>query len=253
METKVLKFFGSILIWDDILSYSTQRKSTTALEIYPRLLKDQEFSLAFQEVTGCESWVVAAIKDTTDLEVWKSDQRARGTLSIRELVNRAGKIESVIEEEILRLAKILQPIACPRMFEDEDNADPIQDQTYLFAHSLLIELHRIVSGPCPDVPEINESINRAISAWKLISYTENPNKLFWPYCVSANLATGPQRDFFLEAIAKMISVDTTLGNTLDLKSLVEKCWSEFDKQGLSSDWRDIIQRSNLGWNVFLFA
>ncbi|KAF7861879.1 hypothetical protein EAF04_007761 [Stromatinia cepivora] len=73
MESRALKFFSSILIWNDMLSCSTQRKSTPAPEIYQKLLKDQEFALAFREITGCEGWVIAAIMDATNLEVWMHD------------------------------------------------------------------------------------------------------------------------------------------------------------------------------------
>jgi hypothetical protein len=288
MESKALNFFRALLIWNDVLSCSAQKKVPLATEVYRSLLTNDDFAVSFQNATGCENWVVVAIMDATILEAWKRDQEAQGNLSIRELVKRAGKLESTVEDGIKKLSK---NINIPQQQQKEGqqqvgagggtgggiggvggvtatSADLSSDhhhrlgdrprevnqgmiQTYIFAHALLIHLHVIVSGSLAGVPEIQQSIERAIHAWELRPSSITPKSLSWPYCVSASLATGPQqRAVFRELVAELSPVDLSLGSLLDLKSVVEECWKEFDGRSsdrdASIDWRDIMRRSNLG-------
>ncbi|KAK3935497.1 fungal-specific transcription factor domain-containing protein [Diplogelasinospora grovesii] len=257
MEFKALSFFRALLIWNDVLSSSARKKVPSAADAYRKLLADGEFAVAFQETTGCESWVLLAIMDAAILESWKRDQEAQGNLSIRELVNRAARLESTVEEGIKRLSSILQRNTTPlgdntcwsQIAAESTGHGAHHIQTYIFAHAILTHLHTIVSGSLAGVPEIHQSIDRALHAWKLRPSSMNPKSLAWAYCVGAGLATGLQRDVFRELISQLSPVDLTLGNLLDLKSVVEQCWREFDGRAsdrdASIDWRDIMQRSNL--------
>ena len=252
MERKALGFFLALLVWNDVLSCSTRKTKPAGVEIYQKLLADEDFAQNLQDTIGCESWILIAILDATSLEIWKRDQEAQGNLSIRELVSRAEKIESVLEQGIEKLSTILQgltPIA-DMASRQNSHSDRIQHvQTYIFAHSVLTHIHTIVSGSWPGVPEIQQSVNRAVSAWELCPSAINLKTLAWPYCVSASLAVGSQRDVFRRLISEASPREPTLGNIVDLKLVVEECWRGFDgrksERDVSCDWKEVKQRLNL--------
>jgi hypothetical protein len=252
MESKALAFFSALLIGNDVLSSSIRKQAVQDPETYRKLLANQDLSLVISDIIGCPSWILSVIMDTTILDTWKRDQEKQGKLSIRELANRAGKIESMVEVRIKDLSVILgrqmtdTGLASP-LVQDRDQIQHIQ--TYIFAHSVLIELHAIVSGPRAGVPEINESIDRTISVWKLFPHSMTLKYLAWPYCVSANLATGSQREYFRRMIAQRSSENRALGNEHDLISVMEECWTSLDRRGSDrdacDDWKDIWRKSKL--------
>ncbi|KAK3400714.1 fungal-specific transcription factor domain-containing protein [Sordaria brevicollis] len=257
MERTALSFFRAILVWNDILSSSSLKKIPFGAPSYRELLASPSFCTSFEATTGCEAWILVTIMDATALEEWKRDQENQGNLSIRELVNRASRLEDTVEASIKRL---------------EMSGGDKRLQSLVFAYALLTHLHAIVSGPLVSVPEISESIERSIVAWKMIPDSTSPRSLAWPYCVCASLATGKQREVFEQYLIldRLSSVDSTLGSLRELKAIVEECWKEVDgvrrgsdfvsqessgslgrDRSLSSssvrvDWREIMQRSNLG-------
>ena len=252
MERKAFSFFRALLVWNDILSCSTRKTKPVGLKIYRTLLTDEEFAQNLRDTIGCESWILVAILDATDLETWKQKQEAQGGLSIRELVSRAEKIESILEQGIEKVSTILQgltPIA-DTTSNQINHSDRIQQiQTYIFAHSVLTYLHTIVSGSWPGVPEIQQSVSRTVSAWELLPSAINLKALAWPYCVSASLAVGPQRDIFRSLISEAPPKEPRLGSLVHLKSVVEECWRGFDgrksERNVSCDWKEVMQRLDL--------
>ncbi|KAH7034584.1 fungal-specific transcription factor domain-containing protein [Microdochium trichocladiopsis] len=67
----------------------------------------QEPAINLAEHVGIENWALLATAQVTALSVWKTQMRAQGTLSIVELVRRAGAIEQGIRDNIARLAPVL--------------------------------------------------------------------------------------------------------------------------------------------------
>ena len=252
MERKAHGFFLALLVWNDVLSCSTRKTKSTGLEVYQKLLTDEDFARNLRETIGCESWILVAILDATALEIWKRDQEAQGNLSIRELVSRAEKIESVLEQGIENLSTILQgltPIANMASHQ-KSHSDRIHHvQTYIFAHSALTHIHTIVSGSWPGVPEIQQSVSRAVSVWELYPSAINLKALAWPYCMSASLAVGSQRDIFRRLISEASTREPTLNSIVELKTIVEECWRGFDgrksERDVSCDWKEVKQRLNL--------
>ena len=250
MERKAFTFFRVLLVWNDILSCSARKTTPVAVEGYRNLLADEQFTQDFRDIIGCESWILVAILDATLLEIWKRNLEAQGNLSIRELVSRAEKTESVLEQGIERISHIIQ--------DPTTVTETYHVQTYIFAHSILTHLHTIVSGSWPNVPEIQQSVDRAIAAWKLRPPSLSLKALAWPYCASASLAVGLQRDMFRRLISEASSNPTgqpALESLTQLKAVVEECWRGFDERKTerdvsACDWKDVMQRMNLS---ILFA
>ena len=266
MERKAFAFFRVLLVWNDILSCSVRKTASLAAEIYRKLLTEEDFAHDFREITGCESWILLSILDATSLEIWKRNLEAQGNLSIRELVSRAEKVESVLEQEISKLSTILQTYTSLTDTTSNQNSNRdrlIHIQTYIFAHSMVTHLHTIVSGSWPGVPEIQTSVDRAISAWNLLQLTSiNLKTLAWPYCVSASLAVGLQRDMFrrLIAVQPSIPANASQGSSTraawepssslaQVQAVVEECWKEYDERKsdreAACDWKEVMGRLGL--------
>ena len=273
MESQALAFFLVNLVWDDVMLSSMRKKIPSAASVYRKLLAEKTFDKAFRDITGCEGWVMLAIIDTTNLEIWRHDQEKNGTLSIRSLVGRAREIELRVEREMRRFSSLFDPgpaVYIPTTAPDlgtstgsagsslpivssqtsipRDGSQPHDIQTYIFSHAILTELHKVVAGPRGTVPEISQSIKNALAlAWNLRVPTLIPlRSLVWPFCVSASLATGSQR----EAFRSMVSpTEAPVEDTMHrLRYVVETCWGNLEnpaRDGLAvySDWKDILERS----------
>lgn len=282
MERKALTFFTARLIWNDVILSSIRRTIPKAEKVYRRLLlaeatnnREQETTRVlattstFRDLIGCDNAVLLALLDASVLGAWRLSEEAAGSLSIRALVGRAGKIEAAVEDEIARLSRLLPPAegnssspsssggqSTKAVETGRDHLDTVV-QSLIFAHAVLTDLHQIVSGPRSSVPEIVESISRAISsAWSLRRKQHNKANglnriLAWPFCVAASLAKGDQRDLFRDIIVTSEKGDqpTSSGDVQQLKSIVEQCWA-FTTSSSGRDWRDVVQRSNQ-FSVFL--
>ena len=244
IERQALDFFRSLLVWNDVLHSSAQRQVTDAKEAYNNLLHDKCFADVFRETMKCEAWVFSSILEATSLGIWKCEQEAQGVLSVRELVTRGQKIESLVEEKLSELLNVVNdkqadgPKCRSRFF------------TSLFAHALLIHLHTIVSGPWPELPEIRSSIDRAITAWQLLPSMIDLKTLAWPFSVTASLATGSKRDWFRKVASDFRPEHSMTGSLIPWSSILEECWKGFDdresERNVSRcDWRIICQKLGL--------
>lgn len=244
MERQALDFFRSILIWNDVLHSSAQRYVTEAKEAYSDLLQDEYFTSTFRENMRCEAWVFHAILEATSLSTWKCEQEAQGVLSVRELVSRGQKIESVVEEKLSGLLHALDS----EQFGTSD--DGFGFYTSLFAHALLIHLHAIVSVPWPELPEIKSSIDKAVTIWQLGPSAIDLRQLAWPFFVTASLATGSSRDWFRKVASEFQPENSTSGNLIPWSSALSECWKGFDDRDVERnvkrcDWRTVCHKLNL--------
>ncbi|KAK8041681.1 hypothetical protein PG993_006204 [Apiospora rasikravindrae] len=282
MERKAIAVSQCLVVWNDLLACSIQKKVPAAHETYPTWFSDTESMALLQETTGCEPWVLKAISDTTLLETWRKDQEARGALSIRALAGRADKIEAAVADGIQRIAPAGpgSPAVPPSSqtsgrrassassSSGSPNHVPSHTHTSIFAHAVTTYLHIVVSGPKPGISEIGHSIDRAIESWKAFldlllalpppaAGTIREWPLAWPLCTTASLATGAQRDFFRGMMADLSSSGSDKTKTMmmtpwaartvsECKTVIEKCWQEVDQQASDGaptcDWRDVFQR-----------
>ena len=265
-ELQALQFFSSLLISNDILSSSVHKTppSSTTGNLYHRLLSSPTFAHAVQSATGCQAWILLRIMDATSLEKWKAEQERQGNLSVRELVKRAAELEAAVEDGIKTLSGLLQH-STHDTTTSSNSADGWSDaaQTNIFAHALLTHIHTIVSGALSGVPEIRQSIDRTIRVWESPSPSPSWTRprpmlrsLAWPYCVSASLASGAQRDVFRELASSDLpssALGLGIGGVFDYKAVVDACWREADgmrsEREVPVDWRDTLMCLNTS---FLF-
>ncbi|KAE8380877.1 fungal-specific transcription factor domain-containing protein [Aspergillus bertholletiae] len=247
MENKAVRFFSTVLIWNDILHCSARQSVPTVAETYRNLLEDENFAQLFLDTVGCEGWVLFPILEALLLSQWKQEQEAQGKLSIRELITKVDGIESTLQARIERLGQSI--------FKTGDAPQGQQDirliQTYIFAHASVVDLHTIASGAQPSVPEIQQSIEKSISAWQLLPPSMiNLKTMAWPFYVCGSLAVGSQREQFQKMISHHFQNQSTSSSFHCLRSVVEECWKNFDRresgQNASSyNWKAVMEELNM--------
>lgn len=220
------------------------KRSLHSKETLTQLLGHREFALAFQNTVGVGSWLALAMIDINKLEMQKEQQLANGNLSIRQLVSQADIIEERLESGIKRISGSVggTPLLEGEKRDNKNEGHHLDlQQTFILSQAALVHLNVVVSGASSGIPEIQQSIKRAITAWNSFSAKRSMNSktIAWSICASASLASGDDRVYFQELIQKLAIV-LRIG---EINLLMERCWETLDRAGTNScDWREFLRR-----------
>ncbi|CAH0051350.1 unnamed protein product [Clonostachys solani] len=207
-----LEFLFANALWFDIFA-CVSTGGTPVLPYRSWLAIEQ---LKMQDVMGCHNWTLALIGDITHLREWKDDMDKKGLLSVRELVSKGQAIESELEERIGLLYSR----------KDETCSRPHTTWiTHIFALAALVQVHTVISGPLPSLPEIQSTVQRAIDL--LTSKPENCSLqgIVWPLCVIGCMAEPRLQFFFENLVSGMATEYRKLGNSLTVLQIMKGCWN----------------------------
>lgn len=127
-------------------------------------------------------------------------------------------------------------------------------QTHIFAHAIAIHAHALTSGYQPAVPEIQQTLEKAIPLWeKLYPCHNNIKRLSWAFCVSASLASGAQRSVFEKVLSDAASADALSTAVPLLGSIARECWKLLDTGAPSCNWQDVMQKMERNIHGVLFT
>jgi len=243
MGTKVL--LGSFISFDIIACAST--RSLPSLDVdHIQIL--ETFGIDLGSLFGCSNRVMALILEIVLLDNWKRDTEKSYQLSIVELVKRGTKIEERLRQETRDLED-RESFASNLDFSGSTLLTSQAEITYIFALSAITFLHVVVSGPCPELPEIAESVSKTITAFKSLRDPRSLRNLIWPFCVSGCLASEGQQSFFRDFVAKAEIVPSTLGTSLQAYRIIEECWEMRKSCSSNCDWVSVMDK--LGCKVIL--
>ncbi|KAH6855446.1 putative C6 transcription factor [Chaetomium sp. MPI-CAGE-AT-0009] len=234
MERKAVEFSTCVLIWIHVLHCSTRQTIPRGASLYRQLLaSNSPLAKSFLHVVGFEGWVLGTLMDATEVSLWKREQEANNRLSMRELIGKTDLIVSALNQQL----------------QHDDSV-----QTHIFAHAIAIHVHALASGYRPAVPEIQQTLEKAISLWgKLDPSHHSIKRLSWAFCVSASLASEAQRSVFEKLLFDAASADALSTAVPLLKSIVNECWKLLDAGAPSCDWQDVMQRMGCNIHSVLFA
>ncbi|EME81787.1 uncharacterized protein MYCFIDRAFT_116413, partial [Pseudocercospora fijiensis CIRAD86] len=251
LETQAAYCFCSLLIWNDAISCSIQRKAAPAAATYQKLLSFVDFSAVFFATTMCDGKALSILLDIMALDEWKRERQTRSELSYRNLLDKANDIECSIEKAMQGLSvRLSSPLTSPGVETlaalSSKSSRTAHVRTYIFLRAILIELHLTVSGGSIRAPEVQESVDRFIAAWEMHKSIMESQSLPWPFCVAGAVAIGAQREFFKAAMAA-----SKLPAMQDLKRLLTLSWHEVDRPSSSGSpvewrsWKELLPSTNI--------
>ena len=200
-----------------------------------RLLETGEINLA--DLTGCSNWTMVLISEISCLERWKKEEEMAHRLSLIELTKRGRQIE---ERLLNRLTSIEGHPSKGAPAKGYLRPNPIKTEiTRIFALPAMAYLHVVISGPYPDIPDIEESVSKTMEAFQNLPDPKLLQYVVWPYCISGCLASGGQQKVFREL---MSLPHITHGTCLVALNIMEECWRLRETESSSCDWVQIMEQ-----------
>ena len=204
-----------------------------AEEMLPRL----------SDITGIESWMMFCLMNITTLRRWKEDELSKGSLSMTELVKRAGSIEHDLQHH---RQENLERI----------NSQPVQDSwifTNVFACAASVFLHATISESRPQILEIKQGVSDTIDALQLLPSPELLKRLAWPICIAACLADSSRYEFFNSLSQRVAEAYGKGENISRALAVARECWKLRGSTGRDDqtyDWKDAMR--SLGTILLLY-
>jgi hypothetical protein len=188
----------------------------------------QQPPLRLDKVSGIQNQILIFIGKIACLDSWKRTSQSNGTLSIIELVKRATRLETELRQALDEFSKeqetstaqdrppfpYLKPLA---VYSDY--------VTEFYGRSALIYLHVIVSGPCPELPEIRENFALSMDLLRRLPTPLLPRSMWWAVLITGSLALeGDEQTLVRNIIAGAGVNESSVGFGYNVLKVLEECW-----------------------------
>ncbi|KAL4875896.1 fungal-specific transcription factor domain-containing protein [Aspergillus karnatakaensis] len=171
-----------------------------------------------RDTMGCEDWVMTTVLEIASLREWKAHMKENGSLSLRELTQRAGHFET-------RLTAGLADLLARRRSPGKDSREQQQDMvTDIFINGALVFLHGVTSGLYPNLQEIQDSVLQTLIALEYMRQHSKINVPSWPYCIAGCLALEGLHDRFRALYPLPQDGSHPLVNTKWSLDIMEESW-----------------------------
>ncbi|KAF8150822.1 fungal-specific transcription factor domain-containing protein [Crassisporium funariophilum] len=245
------RFIVKTTIWFDVLASITTQKQPRLIGAIRELFGPNQSNIggmspSYSMMTpmGCENIVLWALAEASSLSVWKRNQQNRGTLSIRDLVQKAYDIESYLVPQYPQPPPPLKdPIELSRFLASQ-----------IFRSSTKLFLHTIINGDYPHVHDIKMAVQET---YRCIKSFPDPvadlksaivrSTVFGIYiCGSLTDDKAIRRGLILHL--QQNSGDDAVGNCSTIRRLLEELW---EARGVNSspsihvEWRQHLQRNQV--------
>ena len=245
------RFLTTTFIHFDIISSASTGLDHVFQEDHERMIAELQINL--DETIGCENWAMMSIMKISTLRNWKREYSASGRLSLKELVDRADVIEKYIN------AQLEDYVINKDLVEAEDSqcSPPILNDrqgkvrrvvTAIFGYSALTYLHTTVSGAHANLPEIQQSVDNTIEAFKSLPNPQLLRSLAWPLCVTGCMSL-EHHSFFEELFKDPLPKSQAYINSWRIMDVIRECWKQREETGNPSDWMTAMD--SLGYQIIL--
>lgn len=250
-DLMALDFFMTAFVWFDTLSCATTGSQPSCPGWLLPLLHDESGRIQLCKLMGCKNWVIATIIEVAGLENWKMECQQNCNLSMRELARRATCIEQRLNDCLVRNAEAM-PLSS-EIPQDGGIELETRSVTNVFGCAALTYLHVVLSGAYPELPEIRESVQRTIDAFRAVRESYWVRNLVWPFCIAGCMAMPPSEGEFRSIAHGAKLGDRGFKNLETAVAIVEECWAARTESGERvsgpCDWKTAMKR--LGISVLL--
>ncbi|KAG8355658.1 hypothetical protein FVEN_g6521 [Fusarium venenatum] len=205
-------FLVTQALWFDILAcVSTGRVPRIA---YQQWLEESDLDMA--DLMGCYNWVMISIGDLAHLQAWKKDMQNKRTLSVPELVIKCRNIETRLHNGIVELE-----------VAKKTDTETLQATwvSHIFALAALVLSSTIVSGPWASIPEIKETVAKAVDLLRDWPRAIPLQGLVWPLYIIGCMAGVEQQGFFELLLTNLIRECGGIGNSGTVLKIMKNCWA----------------------------
>ena len=246
-EQAALRFFSSLVIYQEIIAGTVQDKVPRLIHHYDELLVTSHTSeksdlLKLEDFVGCQTWVLRSIAEIASLNEWKKSSKQAGSLDIMDLVQRANAIQEVLRTGIAKLnnAAASPPLQVPSPYRPLETIlaksniahgpGPSQAEDHctisrIWAHAAQVYLIVVLSGWQPSNLQLRSHVAQALEILRTIDNPSWLRTLAWPFCVTGCLATEEQEPAF-RSVANASSGLAMFGTLRDALAIMEKVWSQ---------------------------
>ncbi|EXJ77214.1 hypothetical protein A1O3_10372 [Capronia epimyces CBS 606.96] len=240
-----LPFLTAVVLWFDIVSCAST--GLTPRLCYKVLIQDDHVNL--EQVMGCENWAMIAIADLASLSVWKESARQANMPNVSDLLTRSQDIEAELEHGLARLdiQVHLDTNTIRRKGASIPEPPITHTVTRVFASAALVQLHTIMSGAIPSLPEVRGAVDRTIGALEQVRELQDMRGLIWPICISGCMAE-PSRQAYFETLVRDIlgNSEQDFGNSATILRVMKKCWeSRLLDEDQQWDWKRAMSELNI--------
>ena len=229
---------GSFLSFD-IISCASTRSSHFLLLDHKVMLESAEIRL--ESLTGCRNWAMLFIFEISLLDKWKKEAEKGHRLSILELTKRGSQIRRRLWDRLVDTENV------PFGSSQGNNpgiisASTSTEITKIFALSAMTYLHVVISGACPELPEIIDSVSQTIDAFKRLTDKKLLRNLVWPFCISGCLALDRQQAIFRDLMSAADITQLTIGTCFEAFKIMEECWEMRKSCSYNCDWVSVMNK-----------
>lgn len=200
------------------------------------------------------------IGEVAALQEFKTEHLSRGELSTWTLADKARWILDGLEREISRLEEVYHLRMAAGLSGIEAGKDlDVNIMTNVFACAAVVQLHQVVCGFYPLLPEIRFGIARTIVALQRIKESDVgqlARSLVWPCCVAGCLADEEQQIFFREFLQAGDADAHGFGNCQTAMEVLEMCWARraekaARREATGEEWDLRRAMDELGYKLLL--
>jgi hypothetical protein len=242
-------------MWFDVLGAITRAQPPRLLHIFRELhtpsavieLDDGEEGML--PIMGCEDAIVRALGETSALAHWADTQRALGSLSTVDLVQRGLDIE----REYLGPAS---PATAALLSGGASSAamDPVAAQrahtSAVFRASAKLYLHTVLSGELPACAEIRTAVEETVAALRNVPADSDAERSIvrmtvFAICLAGCMSDDPEERAFLEERLAKQQAERVGGNCAEVLRVMRDVWAAREA-GEPIGWRTAVGRSPQG-------
>ena len=219
-------------LWLDILAHVSTRAKLSSQFNHEVLLERGNIQL--ESLFGCKNWAMLLIFKVSKLDNWKRECEENRRLSVAELVRQGAKIEAALNQGLAGISsQNTSQMRTSSNFTPEDQCSAI---TEVFALAALTYLHVVVSGAHPDLPEINDSVARAMDALGALRDRKLLARVVWPACVTGCMVSEDKQNTFRDLVAVECFAQGVLGTLPQAHDIIEHCWKEREAGAGNCEW-----------------
>ena len=238
-------------VWFDTLSCAATGSQPSCPGWLLPLLHDESGRIQLCKLVGCKNWVISIIMEVAELENWKMECQQNDNLNMRDLALRATCIEQRLNDYLARNTRAM-PFSS-EIRQDGGIGLETRSVTNVFGCAALTYLHVVLLGAYPELPEIRESVQKTIDAFRALRESHWVRNLVWPFCIAGCMAMPPSESEFRTIAHGAKLRGRGFKNFETAAAIVEACWAARIETGERvsgpCDWKTAMKR--LGISVLL--